>query len=492
MFVCSQVFGHSGRGFHFFPRRLTKPKKSDNHARIFDEKTFVPGSLSMDQMDTMAKFLKRQLAVYRKEEDPLRLERTVDEALQKIELLVAESSSFMTDHHQSRKRVVVDADLIHSFVIFWKKLALAQKHNQQVERILTPNELLTKLHALSRKQPELKYELRTMGLLLDVVIGTADNPQSAPEVAESWIQHLHKLSLSEQNSTIPSLHKDMYTYSKIIQAWALSERTDATSRIDALWKEIQAEGVQLNAVTCNILLRFWGRQIDHGGVDQIHAILCHMKDQNLEPSMANLAQAIYGLSRTPNTLKEAEKLFFAIVRNEPRYKKEYQLVEESAIHVLLAHRKALDDAAHGTEKVKAISAAENFFSKAETFLVKPSSSSSRAVGQVSKLVVSMMDIYARAGLHAEVESLLNRIRPNLIVYSILIKSYGRYDMADEAAAVVRRLIREARIVPDIHLFNELINAYVSINYCFFGVHAKRNVVVTNEFILFRTGRIVHG
>jgi pentatricopeptide repeat protein len=424
-------------------------------------------------METMVKSLKHQLAVYKKKDDPMLSERTVDEALQKIEMLVAESSSFMMDHHQSRRRVIVDAELIHSFVMFWKKVALVQKHKTKAESILNPHQLLIKLHALSRKQTELRYETRTIGLLLDVVIGTAENPQSAPELAEGWVQHLHSIS-ETTNTTIPSIHRDVYTYSKTIQAWATSGRTDAPSRIDALWKQLQAEGIQLNEVTSNILLRFWGRHIDHGvGVEQIRAILSHMKDQKVEPSLANLAQAVYGFSRTHDRLKATEKLFFKMVRNKPRYKKEYQLIEESAIHVLLAHRKALDAAAHGTEKVKAISAAENFFTKAEKFAVEASSSLlSREAGKVSKLVVSMMDIYARAGLHGEVESLLNRIQPNLVVYSILIKSYGRYDMAEEAAAVLRRVLREAQIVPDIHLFNELINAYVSTYICLCLIDAQ--------------------
>ena len=74
----------------------------------------------------------------------------------------------------------------------------------------------------------------------------------------------------------------------------------------------------------------------------------------------------------------------------------------------------------------------------------------------------MMDIYVRAGQHDQVETIFSRGQLNIISCSVLIKSLGKADKADKAdkaTALLKSMLGESGVKPNVQTFNALMNAW---------------------------------
>ena len=71
----------------------------------------------------------------------------------------------------------------------------------------------------------------------------------------------------------------------------------------------------------------------------------------------------------------------------------------------------------------------------------------------------MMDIYACAGKHDQVETLSKRVQLNVVQLNILIKSLGKAGKPDRATAILKSALVESRVKPNIINFNTLIDAW---------------------------------
>jgi hypothetical protein len=77
-----------------------------------------------------------------------------------------------------------------------------------------------------------------------------------------------------------------------------------------------------------------------------------------------------------------------------------------------------------------------------------------------------MDIFAKAGVHESVEEFATKRKLNVAQLTILVKALGKNNLAERANAIVldnlvNRTEDSTHIIPNIALFNTLINAWVS-------------------------------
>ena len=71
----------------------------------------------------------------------------------------------------------------------------------------------------------------------------------------------------------------------------------------------------------------------------------------------------------------------------------------------------------------------------------------------------LMDIYVRAGKYDQIERIYKRSQLDVVSCNLLIKSLGNADMADKATALLKNMLAESRVNPDVYTFNRLINAW---------------------------------
>ena len=71
----------------------------------------------------------------------------------------------------------------------------------------------------------------------------------------------------------------------------------------------------------------------------------------------------------------------------------------------------------------------------------------------------MMDVYARSGQHDQVETLSKFLELDAVQLTILIKSLGKADRADKATAILKSMLTDSHVDPQIEMFGTLMNAW---------------------------------
>lgn len=73
-----------------------------------------------------------------------------------------------------------------------------------------------------------------------------------------------------------------------------------------------------------------------------------------------------------------------------------------------------------------------------------------------------MDCYSRAGVFDHVKMIFEQLTPNVVANNILIKTYGKFDMAPRATALLKSMLHDPDIAPNIWSFNSTLSAWVSL------------------------------
>jgi len=76
-----------------------------------------------------------------------------------------------------------------------------------------------------------------------------------------------------------------------------------------------------------------------------------------------------------------------------------------------------------------------------------------------RITSTMMDIYARAGMHDPVETMSKNRQLNVVQLNIMIKSLGKADKADKATAILKTVLTNSNVNPTIETFGTLMNAW---------------------------------
>jgi pentatricopeptide repeat protein len=75
----------------------------------------------------------------------------------------------------------------------------------------------------------------------------------------------------------------------------------------------------------------------------------------------------------------------------------------------------------------------------------------------------MMDCYSRAGVIDEVKMIFEQLTNNVVANNILIKTYGKFDMATRATALLKSMLHGPGVDPNIRSFNSALAAWVRLD-----------------------------
>jgi len=212
----------------------------------------------------------------------------------------------------------------------WKQAAI------QGQRVVSPRDLVQKLQAMSRTLPEFRYDIVILNIIMEVMIKQTP-PQKVPFVAEDLLNFIRK---EAADTKTVELRPNVFTYNRVMQAWAVSGLPQASEKIDSLLGMMRREEIVPDMVTFSNLLRYWGGR---GQVDKIETLLDTMKNKGVKPDRTSWTAAIYSYAKVGNTEK-AERLLQEMLRLQPKNEREARMVAESTQNILAAYRKIVDDA----------------------------------------------------------------------------------------------------------------------------------------------------
>lgn len=74
-----------------------------------------------------------------------------------------------------------------------------------------------------------------------------------------------------------------------------------------------------------------------------------------------------------------------------------------------------------------------------------------------------MDCYSRAGVFDDVKMIFEQLTPNAVANNILIKTYGKFDMAARATGLLKSMLHGPDVDPNIRSFNSALAAWVRLD-----------------------------
>jgi pentatricopeptide repeat protein len=321
-----------------------------------------------------------------------------------LERLVAELAVAVNKDHA---KWICDMRMVNPILDTWKKSSLSATAEQK-EKLITAEDLIVKLEKMTTKFPGFRFDQMTIGIILEVILKQSDVRQ-APKIAESILER------AQTSGVDPNI----ILFNQLLQAYSVSGLEETPDKFDEIVTRIKKVGLMPDLVSYNVMLRYWGGK---GSVAKIEDLLEKMESEGLLPTIANLSQAIFGMS-TAGSPEKAAKLLNNLMKLEPANNRERNLVGGAVVNVLMGYKKRVEIGASGMEKVQMVGAAEDVFKRFEN-TIDPSDS------MRNKLLGAMMDIYACLGIHDEVESMFKSLKPSIVTCNILIKSYAKDDVSN--------------------------------------------------------------
>ena len=101
------------------------------------------------------------------------------------------------------------------------------------------------------------------------------------------------------------LHPDSIIYVQILSAWLDSDLPQIPTKIDEVLNDMKIRNIPLDNAIYSILIRYWGSK---GSLTRIRAILERMEYENITPNVACLGQAIYGYTRSMQSMQAVQLL----------------------------------------------------------------------------------------------------------------------------------------------------------------------------------------
>ena len=140
--------------------------------------------------------------------------------------------------------------------------------------VIQPAELLRKLQTMSSKGSIIKYDIITMGIILDVIV-KQQPPAIAPYVAEEIFACI-KVEADRTND--PDIRIDAAIYSQLIKAWSCSGLVQAGDKIDSLIEEMKTSNIELTHIIYNVQIFYW---LDQNNINRVEMLLDEMKKANI-------------------------------------------------------------------------------------------------------------------------------------------------------------------------------------------------------------------
>lgn len=238
----------------------------------------------------------------------------------------------------------------NAFINQWKEAA------KRGEDVITPRDLGAKLIDMARKYRIFRYDIVSVGSIMHVTIKQQHRTR-APYVA--W--EILKLMQDETWQTNGAkLTPNLFIYNQILHAFARSELDDAPDRMDALVRSMKNDGIDGDEVTFNVILRYWANK-GAAGNQKMKEVLRQMENDGVQPSIANLAQVVFGFSRE-GQVKRAEIYFRQMINQHNACNHQHKsLIAESALNLMTAYRQLIQSTNVEDQKERFMQSAEAVF-----------------------------------------------------------------------------------------------------------------------------------
>jgi pentatricopeptide repeat protein len=287
--------------------------------------------------------------------------------------------------------------------------------------VIPPMALWDKLDIMAKEwmPGEFRYDVDTVILILEAMI-YHKSPTDAPAAAEEVLQ---RLSTSRDSFVVKP---NAALYNVVLSCWAKSGLPEASDRIDAIVdrmrKEQQIDPTAMtapNAITYNILLRYWGGKPDVEKMEAVYKMM--IEKDNISPNLRNLLPVVSGYCKA-RLLVRARNAIHEMISIQKRRRKNFldfdgkdedenrgnRLIAKAANKIMLACQSIVmsDD---NLQKGQTIALAEEIWDwiEKQTRILVDGIDGDMKSG--IKLATTLMDIHSRCGYVHRANELAIRI-----------------------------------------------------------------------------------
>jgi hypothetical protein len=262
---------------------------------------------------------------------------------------VEEAGQQMANNNDAAEHVS-NPRFYNAFINQWKEAAKCDAD------VIAPRDLGAKLLDLARKYPIFRYDIVSVGSIMDVTIKQQHRTR-APYVAWELLKLMQDGTWQTNGEKVTP---NLFIYNQILHAFARSGLDDAPVRMDALLRSMKNDGIQGDDITFNVILRYWANK-GAAGNQKMKEVLRHMENDGVLPSIANLAQVVYGFS-VACEVKEAEYYLRQMInQHHARNHKHKSLIAESALNLMTAYRQLIQSTNVDGQRLRFMQSAEAIF-----------------------------------------------------------------------------------------------------------------------------------
>lgn len=263
---------------------------------------------------------------------------------------------------------------------------------------------------------------------------------------------------------------DITSFNIVLNALANGREKDAGVRAESLLRKMVVLSCPPDEISFNTVINAWARSSKKGAAERATEILEHMRKRyeagltNVQPSWSTYTTVLkaWARSRQKDSLDRAESVFEQYQKGCEAGKWSHNsLTYNSMINCYAKsnHPEAENRALDLFNKMKANSGKEGWdlcFVDIYTYTILIDTISKQESYDSSELAISLLEELEDSFKKTKDE----RLRPNVRVYTCVVNAVGRSHLCpNRAEEIVKRVEAKWENMPDVVLYNALINAY---------------------------------
>jgi hypothetical protein len=222
--------------------------------------------------------------------------------------------------------------------------------------IILPRILLRKILELSRYNPNFRFNLDTLEIIMDGAI-KQNNPKRGPIRVEGLVDEI----LLEATVSYRDLQPYVRIWNKLMSAWSKNKMRFAPKRMRLLLRSMPKKGIQPNADTYVTFLSYWNRR---GHPSEIQLIYDEMMRENI-PLNAKCLSYLYNVHLKHGRLEDAENVFWQMLDIKPQNDDHCQVIRKCAFKLFHVYKNSLLLDSSNEASTSVSSKAESAFKRIE-------------------------------------------------------------------------------------------------------------------------------
>jgi pentatricopeptide repeat protein len=225
--------------------------------------------------------------------------------------------------------------------------------------IILPRMLLRKLFELSRFNPNFRFNLDTLEIIMDGAIKQA-RPRRGPIRVEGLVDDI----LLEATVSYRDIQPYIRIWNKLMDAWSKNNMNFAPKRMWLLLRTMRNKGLQPNTDTYATFLSYWNRR---GRPSEMHQICDEMMRENI-PMNAKCLSYLFNVHLKCGKTEDAEDVLWQMLDLKPQGDDHCQAIRKCAFKLFHVYKNSrlLDSSNEETASVSL--KAENAFRHVENWV----------------------------------------------------------------------------------------------------------------------------